>query len=70
MEAGSEPQHRTQVNPQEGCLTWASEPRTTTPNIRPWSESSEGGSGGKLLNLTPRDLLRSGNGRSREGNDE
>jgi hypothetical protein len=70
MEAVSVTQHRTSVNPQEGFRAWASVPSNTTPNIRQWSGSSEGGGGGMLLNLTPGDLLRSGDGRSREGNDE
>jgi hypothetical protein len=69
MEAGCRSQHRTQVNPQAGFRAWASVPPNTTPNIRPWPGSSEDGGGEKLLNLTPGDLFRSGNGRSREGND-
>jgi hypothetical protein len=64
MEAGSRSQHRTTVNPQAGFRAWASVPANTTPNIRPWPGSSEGGGGETLLNLTPGDLLRSGNGRS------
>jgi hypothetical protein len=59
MEAGSVSQHRTQVNLQAGFLAWASVPPNTTPCIRPWPRSSEGGGGETLLNLTPRDLFRS-----------
>jgi hypothetical protein len=70
MEAGSVPQRRTSVNPQAGFRAWASVPPNTTPGIRRWPGSSEGGGDGMLLNLTPRDLFRSGDGRSREGNDE
>jgi hypothetical protein len=70
MEAGSVSQHRTSVNPQEGFRAWASVPSNTTPGIRRWLGSNEGGGGGMLLNLTPGDLPRSGDGRSQEGNDE
>jgi hypothetical protein len=59
MEAGGEPQHRTQVNPQAGFRAWASVPRSTTPSIRPRFGSKEGGGGEKLLNLTPGDLFGS-----------
>jgi hypothetical protein len=70
MEAGCKSQHRTTVNPQASFRAWASVSANTTPNIRPWPGSIEDGGGEMLLNLTPGDLLRSGNGRSREGNDE
>jgi len=70
MEAVSEPQHRTKVNLIAGCLAWVSAPAVTTPDIRPWPGSNRGGSGGTLLNLTPRDLHRSEwLGRARGGND-
>ncbi len=70
MEAGSVTQHRTSVNPQGGFRAWASVSPNTTPSIRRWPGSREGGGGVMLLNLTPGDLFRSGDGRSREGNDE
>lgn len=60
MEAVSEPQHRTKVNLCAGSLAWVSVPADTTPSIRPWPGSNRGGRGGTLLNLTPRDLHRSG----------
>jgi hypothetical protein len=76
MEAGYESQHRTQVNLGTGYVGWASVRRITTPDIRsfPWSTQGEGGE--TLLNLTPRDLVRSGvftsktyAGRTNGGND-
>jgi hypothetical protein len=70
MEARSESQHRTKVNLQAGCLTWASERGRATPYIRSRSCSSGGGSGETFLNLTPRDLSGSAHrGRTKEGND-
>ena len=76
MEALSEPQYRTQVNLCTGSLGWVSVPCITTPNIRSFPGSSGGESGGTYLNLTPRDLLRSGvllartwSGKACEGND-
>jgi hypothetical protein len=60
MEAVSVPQPRTQVNFYAGCLGWVSVPRITTPNIRSFPVSSGSECGGTYLNLTPRDLLRSG----------
>lgn len=70
MEAVSEPQHRTKVNLSAGCLAWVSVPSNMTPDIRSVPGSSRGGSGGTLLNLTPRDLHRSDLfGRADEGND-
>lgn len=59
MEARSEPQHRTKVNLQAGCLVWVSGPASVTPNIRSWPGGSGGGSGGTSLCLTPGDLDRS-----------
>ena len=56
--------------PSSRLPAWASVPGNTTPSIRWWPGSREGGGGGMLLNLTPGDLFRSGDGRSREGNDE
>ena len=71
MEAGGEPQHRTQVNPCAGSWTWVSAPGSTTPGIRPWSTSIGGGGGGTLLDLTPGDLSRSASGgRTGGGNDD
>jgi hypothetical protein len=77
MEACSETQHRMKMNLFAGCLTWVSEPGRATPNIRSGSFSSEGGSGVKFLNLTPRDLQRSSisprpkaRGKTSEGNDK
>lgn len=75
MEAVSEPQHRTKVNVGAGCLAWVSVPGNMMPSIRSWPGSIRGGSGGTLLNLTPRDLHRSDAmirrraGRANEGND-
>ena len=76
MEARSEPQHRTKVNLQAGCLVWVSGPVSATPNIRSWPGGSGGGSGGTSLCLTPGDLDRSpisprpkAWGTVREGND-
>lgn len=70
MEAVSEPQHRTKVNLSAGCLAWVSVPSNMTPGIRSLPGSSRGGSGGTLLNLTPRDLHRSELlGRADGGND-
>ncbi len=70
MEAVSESQHRTKVNLFAGCLAWVSGPPTTTPGIRSLPGSIRGGSGGALLNITPRDLHRSDLiGRARGGND-
>jgi len=63
MEAGCEPRHRTKVNLQAGSSAWVSVPINTTPDIRWRPRSSEGGSGGTSLNLTPRDLHRSDRGR-------
>src|ERR1700675_1130513 len=57
-------------DPSSRLPAWASVPSNMTPGIRRWPGSREGGGGGKLLNLTPGDLLRSGDGRPREGNDE
>ena len=45
--------------PLRGCLAWASVRANTTPDIRSWPGSREGGDGEKSLNLTPRDLFRS-----------
>ena len=62
MEACSEAQHRTRVNPCAGCWSWVSVPRIATPNI--WSRSNgTGGGGAKFLCLTLGDLPESGDGR-------
>ena len=59
MEACSEAQHRTKVNPCAGRTTWASGPPTATPDIRLWSYGIGGGGGAKISCLTPGDLLAS-----------
>ena len=59
MEAGSEAQHRTKVNPCAGRTTWVSVLRDATPDIQSWSYGSGGGGGAKLRGLTPGDLLGS-----------
>jgi hypothetical protein len=41
-----------------------------TPGIQSRQDGNGGGGGGKSFILTPRDLLWSGDGRAREGNDE
>ncbi len=76
MEAGNESQHRTQVNLGTGYVGWVSVPGITTPNIRSFPWSTQGECGETLLNLTPRDLVRSGvftaktpAGRTNGGND-
>lgn len=70
MEAVSKPQHRTKVNLSVGFLAWVNVPSNMTPSIRSWPGSNRGGSGGTLLNLTPRDLHRSDLlGRADGGND-
>ena len=70
MEACSESQHRTKVNLPAGCLFWVSVHMNVTPDIRSRTDSSEGGSGEKFLNLTPRDLSGSATGgRTKGGND-
>ena len=61
MEAVYESQHRTKVNLGTGYMGWVSVRCITTPNIRSFPWSRQGESGETLLNLTPRDLLRSGN---------
>jgi hypothetical protein len=63
MEARSEAQHRTKVNPCAGWSTWASVPRNATPNIQSWSIRTGGGGGAKFLHLTLGDLSESGDGR-------
>ena len=60
MEAVYESQHRTKVNLGTGYMGWVSVRCITTPNIRSFPWSMQGECGETLLNLTPRDLLRSG----------
>ncbi len=69
MEARGEPQHRTQVNPRKAGLSGQACSSTRRPISNPRQDGSGGGGGGKLFILTPRDLLWSGDGRAREGND-
>jgi hypothetical protein len=70
MEAESEPQHRTRVNPRKAGLTWVSVPGTATPDIQPWQDGIEGGGGGTSFVLTQGGLRRSDSGRAEEGNDD
>ena len=80
MEAVYESQHRTKVNLGTGYVGWVSVRCITTPNIRSFPWSMQGECGETLLNLTPRELLRSGvsvgiyvptesSGKANEGND-
>lgn len=80
MEAVYESQHRTKVNLGTGYMGWVSVRCITTPNIRSFPWSMQGECGETLLNLTPRELLRSGvsvgiyvptesSGKANEGND-
>lgn len=62
MEARSEAQHRTKVNPCAGWSTWVSVPRNATPNIQTRSDSIGGGGGVKSLRLTLGDLFESADG--------
>ena len=59
MEAVSESQHRTQVNPCAGWPGWVSVLCITTPDIRSCPNSNGGESGETYFILTPRDLQRS-----------
>lgn len=69
MEARGEPQHRTKVNPRKAGLPGQACVSTQRPISNPWQEGAGGGGGEKSFILTPRDLLRSGDGRAQEGND-
>ena len=69
MEARGEPQHRTQVNPRKAGLPGQACLSTRRPVSNSWQEGVGGGGDGKSFILTPRDLLRSGDGRAQEGND-
>jgi hypothetical protein len=60
MEAGSEAQHRTEVNPCAGRTTWVSVLLNATPDIQSWSYGIGGGGGAKIPCLTPGDLQGSG----------
>ena len=59
MEAGSQAQHRTRVNPYAGRSTWVSVPSNATPDFQSRSKGIGGGGGAKLRGLTPGDLLGS-----------
>ncbi len=56
MEAGSEAQHRTKVNPCAGRTIWVSVPVNATPDIQSRSYGIGGGGGAKIQCLTPGDL--------------
>lgn len=59
MEARSESQHRTKVNPCAGSFVWVSALRSTTPNVRSRQGCTGGGGGVKFCVLTLGDLLGS-----------
>jgi hypothetical protein len=68
MEARSESQHRTKVNPCAGSFVWVSMLRNATPYIRSRQGCIGGGSGEKFCVLTLGDLLGSATG-GRPGSD-
>lgn len=67
MEAGSEAQHRTEVNSDAGWPVWVSTPEHVMPDIQSWQDSTRSGGGAKSCHLILGDLWRSSSrGRTRE----
>jgi hypothetical protein len=58
MEAGSEAQHRTEVNSDAGWSVWVSTPEHAMPNIQSWQDSTRSGGGVKFCHLILGDLCR------------
>lgn len=60
MEARSETEHRTKVNPCAGTTEWVSVPANATPDFQSYPYGNGGGGAVKFLCLTLGDLCKSG----------